>query len=256
MQKLKPSKDSRTAYDEKTGAVRSFFGPELVKRPPAWKEERVGGAVAVAVADGTDEFLETNKKLFHLENIHLDKKDTRQGSVMKSVRYQQQHNGIPVYAAQLVVSMNKSDGAITSTINQVDYELPDDLTAQKAHIAPAQVLARLHQQFDTRFEKIQLDQPVMFIYRHPEPQPQQEPFNISAIRSEMLALSRGVPGTVYLVWQVFMRTQNPNGSWEILVDAKTGDPVALFDRRRYLTPRGKIFWPDPIRSKQDDNLCG
>lgn len=70
MSKLQPTKDNRITYDKKTGAVRSFFGAELVKPLSAAKR----GLTLTAKAD---DFLKVNRQLFNLKNINLKKADIR-----------------------------------------------------------------------------------------------------------------------------------------------------------------------------------
>ncbi|MCX6674006.1 MAG: M36 family metallopeptidase [Methanothrix sp.] len=247
MSRLQPTKDSRTTYDEKTGAVRSFFGAELVAPVPEAKR-------SLAPVAKSDDFLEVNRGLFHLENISLRKDDMKEGSASQSMRYGQQHRGIPVYGAQLVIGLRKQDGAVTSAVNKIDYEIPDVLRPENARLNADDVIARMRQSFSKRFEGVEIITPELFIYRYAPPEIVQLPYEAPPIRNEMLSLSSGLGGQVYLVWQVLMDTKNPDGNWELLVDATNGELVTVKDRRRYATRKGNVFYPDPIRSSQNDNM--
>lgn len=247
MSNLQPTKDNRTTYDEKTGVVRIFFGAELVAPLPEAK--RVPTPTAKS-----DHFLKVNRALFKLENISLREAEVREGGAGQSVRYQQDHHGIPVYGAQLVVGLRKQDGAVTSAVNKIDYELPDALGPGNGRLSADEIVARMHRRFGEWFKGIEMKPPKQYVYRHAQPVPIQLPYNAPPIRGEMLSLGSGSGGQVYLVWQVMMDTKNPDGNWELLVNATNGEIVAVKDRRRYATCKGKVFWPDPVRSSQTDNL--
>jgi hypothetical protein len=248
MSKLHPSKDSRTTYDQKrTGVVRSFFGAELVE--PISKTKR-----ALAPASKSDHFLKVNRDLFNLDNISLKKGELREGSDSLSVSYGQEHHGVPVYGAQLVVGQRKADGTVTSSINALDYEIPATLTPQSASLKDAQAETAVRTRFESRFATLEIGTPTLYVYRHVADESIDLDLPLSAIRREMLRLGTGTPGQIYLVWQILMRTREPDGSWELLVDATNAGLVAIKDRRRYATPKADIFWPDPIRSKKDDSL--
>jgi hypothetical protein len=247
MSRLKPTKDNRTSYDKKTGAVRSIFGSELVEPVPEAKR-------GLTTEGKTDDFLEVNKDLFKLEGITLEKADVREGSATQSVRYEQKHQGIPVYGAQLVIGLRKQDTRITSAINKVDYEIPATLGPDSAALSADEAVDKVHERFDDRFGAIEIGTPTLFIYRHMPPETAQLPYDAPPIRDEMLGLGTGKARQAYLVWQVLMDTQDPDGNWELLVDAVNGDLVAVKDRRRYATRKGYIFWPDPVSSSQNDTI--
>jgi hypothetical protein len=247
MTRLNPSKDSRTTYDEKTGAVRSFFGSELVAPLPEAKR-------ALSATSKGEDFLEVNRDLFKLENITLQKADVSEGAHSRSVRYLQLHNDIPVYGAQFVVGQAKEEGTITSAVNNVDYSLPAALGSKKAKVSADQAVELIHKQFGNQFEVITLGQPTLYIYRHitaemPRPKGEERP-----IRKTMLEIGTGSVGKVYLAWQVLMDTKGPGGNWELFMDATNGKLLAVRDTRRYISRKGYVFWPDPIRSKQDSTL--
>lgn len=247
MSTLNPTQDSRTSYDEATGAVRSFFGAELVEPLPEAKR-------GLTMTEKVDDFLEVNRHLFKLENIILEKSESKEGAASQSVSYVQQHNGIPVYHAHLVVGQRKVDGIVTSAMNSVDYNLPETLSPDQVTVTAENVLEILHQRFDSQFAKVTFAPPTLFVYRH-KIVPEDEPQRINRpIRQTMLALATGESGRAYIVWQVFVDTQDPSGEWELLIDATNGAIVAVKDRRLSVTRKGFVFWPDPVRSRQDETL--
>ena len=250
MSRLRPTQDSRTRYDSKTGAVRSFFGTDLIERAV----ERELTAARKTTEEETDDFLSANKDLFKLENITLEKTDTPEGSATQSVKYEQKHQGIPVYGAQLVVGLRKQDGRITSAVNKVDYEIPDTLGPDSVHVSADEVIESLHERFDDPFSTLEMGTPKLYVYRHVAAETVEPPYGSPPIRDEMLGLGTGTEGEVYLVWQVLMDTREPGGNWELLVDATNGDLVTVKDRRFYATRKGYVFLPDPITSSQNDNL--
>ncbi len=250
MSRLQPTQDGRMSYDTETGAVRSFFGAELLEMPT----ERDLVTAEKTPSEKTDDFLRINEDLFRLENISLEKTGLQEGSAIQSVRYEQKHKGVPVYGAQLVVGLRKQDGRIISTVNDIDYDIPNTITPDNINLNSNQVVVTVNERFAARFENLELETPTLYIYRHVPDDSVELDLPLPPMRQEMLRLSTGTPGQVYLVWQVLMQTEEPNGSWELLVDATNGELVAVKDRRRYANRKGNIFWPDPIRSEQDDSL--
>lgn len=247
MSRLNPTKDSRTSYDEKSGAVRSFFGAELVEPLPEAKR-------ILKTEDKTDDFLEVNHDLFNLANISLRKSEVSEGAASESVRYQQEHQEIPVYGAELIVGIRKEDGAVVSAVSSVDYEIPSTLALDKVVLDDKKIIDIVRKTFEARFAHIEIRTPTLYVYRHVLDDSIELSQPLPAIRKEMLDLSTGTVSKVYLVWQVLMQTTTPSGNWELLVDSISGELVAVKDRRRYATPKADIFWPDPIRSKKDDSL--
>src|SRR5262245_2820048 len=135
MSRLKPTADDRTTYDPKNGAVRSFFGTELVSDAPT-------GARAVPAKDSSDkaqDFLAANKDLFQLDNISLKQVARREGAATESLRYVQEHDSIPVYDSELVVGVQKGD-KVASAVNKLDYEIPPDLVRGRVKVTADQAI--------------------------------------------------------------------------------------------------------------------
>ena len=233
------NKTDKIEYDEKSGAVRSFFGEELFEQPSNAALEKTTGSK-------TTSFLEMHKDLFKLNNIELVQTDKREGSATESVSYQQQHQGVPVYGARLVVGLRKADNLVTSSVNQVDYELPAGIRPEDARLSSQDAISAVRSVLGDRFAKIENAKPQLFVYRYSPPDTAEPPHGAPPIRKELLSLSTGEDGQVYLVWQVLIDTFEPNGNWEFLVDAKTGKIIVVKDRRSYATRKGFVFMPDPI----------
>ena len=190
MSRLLPTQDSRTRYDTKTGAVRSFFGTDLIEG----EVERELAVARKTTEEETNDFLNSNKDLFKLENITLEETDTREGSATQSVKYEQKHRGIPVYEAQLVVGLRKQDGRITSAVNKVDYEIPDTLGPDSVHVSAEEVIESLHERFDGLFSSLEMGTPKLYVYRHVASETVEPPHGSPPIRDEMLGLGTGTDG--------------------------------------------------------------
>src|ERR1700751_3920519 len=116
MARLKPTQEERTTYDSRKGAIRRFFGTDLVEYQPT-------GAAALSAKTSSEkarDFLAANKDLFQLENVTVKPADRREGGATESLRYLQEHDSIPVYGAELVVGMEKG-GKVASAVNKLDY---------------------------------------------------------------------------------------------------------------------------------------
>ncbi|MFA5815599.1 MAG: hypothetical protein WC865_08260 [Bacteroidales bacterium] len=216
MPRLMPSGDARTRYDETTGAVRSFFDPGLV-------EPTIGGNLSNAAI--SDEFLASNADLFNLEGINLILMEEKEGSSQTTCKYEQYHNNIPVYGAYINVTLRKTDSQVMSSVNKIDYDIPEDFGETLVRISSEDALEYMHEKYDPVYHDITHSEPRLFIYHQ------------------------------YLVWRIEMDTHDPKGFWELLINAVEPGFVEVFDRRRYYTSRpAKIFWPDPVTSSQNPDL--
>lgn len=216
MPRLQPSVDTRTRYDETTGAVRSFFNPRFVEPP-------IGGNLSNAAI--SDEFLASNMDLFNLDGIDLILVEEKEGSSQTTCKYEQYHNNVPVYGAYINVTLRKTDRQVMSSVNKIDYNIPADVRVALVKLSSKDALELMHKKYDLLCQGITHSEPRLFIYHQ------------------------------YLVWRIEMDTIDPKGYWGLLIDAVTGAFVAEFDRRRFYTSRpGKIFWPDPVTSSQNASL--
>ena len=249
MSRLKPTKDARTTYDSKNGAVRSFFGTELVDDPP------MGAAAfhAKAPAEKAGDFLSANKDLFQLDKVSVKETERREGASTESLRYSQEHDAIPVYGAELVVGLEKG-GKVASAVNQLDYEIPQKLTRDQVKLTADQAVGEAKKQLGAIAEKVVTGPPTLYIYRyHPRP-PVDTPRPDAAKQAKIEGLDTGKEGQAYLAWLVPADTDAPSGNWNVFVGAVNGEIISVRSRRRYAAVKGMVFMPDPITSSQNSGL--
>lgn len=252
MEKLRASDDSRVTYDTSNGAVRSFFGVDLVEPPPAADVARG----TRSAGDTTQAFLDDNKDAFKLDRVALAPVSERRGSATTAVTYRQQHNGIPVYGAKVVIGVEQATSRVASAVNEMDYELPaDDLSRDAVNLQADRAGELAQQQLSQIFGQVKTGQPTLYVYRctaSSVPEIQSRAAQTTVERAE--ALGRGEPGKVYLVWQVMADTTDPRGNWEVFIDARTGELIQVKDRRRYASVKGLVFLPDPVTTSGNPGL--
>lgn len=244
MATLKTTRDARTSFDKGSGAVRSFFGAELI---PA-KSKQVGTGKRAA-----DRFLKANEELFKLEKVKLAYDGARETLLFNTHQYFQVHNGIPVYQSRAQVTVRRRDSKIISSVNKLDYTLPAYLTPDNAKLGASEAVDFAKRQIDGKFGSIDSSEPKLVVYRHKEREVQ-EPYRVEALRAEMMAMGEAENDQAYLAWKVLVDTLEPRGHWEILVDAIGKTLLVVSDRRRFATLDAQVFWPDPITSSQDSTL--
>ncbi len=208
--------DSRTRYDEETGAVRSFFGSGLA-------EASSGDLLANSAV--SNDFLASNPDLFRLEGIDLVLSDEKDGGSQITCKYEQFHKNIPVYGAYVNVTLRKSDRQVISLINRVDYGirlLPEEPIAT---ISNSEALQFLHERYDPDFKEIICSEPELLFFHQ------------------------------LLAWQIGLDSDMPRSHLEVMISAMDGTIVAEIDRRRFYASRpAKIFWPDPVTSSKNSGL--
>lgn len=249
-QELTTTNDARFSYDEKTGAVRSFFGAELVGPSERLNLFDRNIKRKFDAVDEGREFLETNKDKFKLENISLEPRKVGEGRAVESVTFQQFHEDVPVYGAELVLGLRALDGHIMSGINNIDYEIPAEMHRREDFLSRKDAVGVLLHILELRFGKVVInrDQPRLFVYRHTsDPPDSQRPIDEKFLEQVELKAT-AEENELYWVWQVMVDTFKPNGNWEVLLDAVRGKIVAVFDRRRYATRQAYVFKPDPVTS--------
>src|SRR5262245_49895037 len=250
MQKLRATDDSRITYDEATGAVRSFFGADLVEPPPA------GAAAAERNAgEATRAFLDANRDAFKLDEVTLARAGERRGSASTAVTYVQQHDGIPVYRGKVVVGVEQASNRVASVVNHVDYAVPAELTRDAVRIPSEQVAGLVRTHLSQMFGHVKTGTPSLYIYRPEEttpPDTESQSMRAKVERAE--SLGNGEAGRAYLAWHAPADTTEPSGSWDVFVDARTGELIQVKDRRRYASAKGMVFFPDPITSSGDATL--
>src|SRR5262249_26715948 len=153
------------------GAVRSFFGADLVEYPPA------AGAAVLAAQPAEDKaatFLAANQDLFRLQNINLRPADRREGGATESLRFRQDHHDIPVYGGRPVGGRQRG-GRVASTVNKVDYGLAADLTRAQVRLTAEQGAAVVRQRLGGLFQDVATGAPTLYVYRHQPPPPADTP---------------------------------------------------------------------------------
>jgi len=255
-QKLTTTKDVRFSYDEKTGAIRSFFGAELVG-PPKELEFFASNVKRDFDAVGESrEFLDTNKEEFRLENISLKAMEVSAGRAIESVPFQQFHHGVPVYGAELVLGLRAIDGHIMSGVNKIDYEIPADMQPEEVLLTREDAADVVSRMLETKVRQLVLnrEQPQLFVYRHSTNPPDSKRPIAKKFLERVGLDATAVEDKLYWIWQVMVDTWEPDGNWEILLDAIRAEIVAVFDRRRYAMPKAYVFKPDPITSSANTGL--
>ena len=244
MSRLRTTQDPSVRLDATNGAVRSFFGTELIDE----------GAKPQGLAlnpSKSDDFLASNRGGFKLDGIELKEVGRRAGSATESVIYQQSHDGIPVYGAQLVVGLQKADGKVASAVNQIDYGLPPTLSAADVVTTAAQAASVARDGLRGLVGDVVVGAPSLFVYRRTTRSVRAG----STPESErILGLSRGQPDQAYVAWLVPTDTKEPNGNWDLFVDARSGIVVDVVSRRRDAPVKGFAFVPDPITTSRDPSL--
>jgi hypothetical protein len=140
------------------------------------------------------------------------------------VRFTQNFNGIPVYGADVVVSLNAGN-QVTMVVNnsRADVEAPATpaLSAEKA-VAIAQ----------------------NYLHAGAHPTGQADAAALTVFADEQ--------GAYHLAYRVTMTRENPAGDWEILVDALSGtvlqsrDMFVNYDEGQRINGHGYVYLSDPL----------
>lgn len=208
--------NSRTRYDEETGAVRSFFGSGLAE---------ASSGNLLSNSDIADEFLASNPDYFHLEGIDLVLSDEKDGGSQITCRYEQFHKNIPVYGAYLNVTIRKSDNQVVSSVNRVDYGIRILPGESSPTISKNDALQFLHDRYDPDMKDIVCSEPELSFFHQT------------------------------LVWRIGIDSDQPRRHLEIMINAMDGTIVAEIDRRRFYASRpAKVFFPDPVTSSRNSDL--
>jgi hypothetical protein len=160
---------------------------------------------------------------------------TREGEASTTVAFEQTYEGLPVYGSDVAVSINRQN-LVTFVMNGTKPVALPDVTPTVAQAdARARVLDHLRPS-----GSLQLDRRDLVVYH--------------------------AKGTSRLAWRFRMvSTVTPNGDWESLVDAKTGELFRVQDHSCYraaeqpLVPvngTATVFAPDPLSSAPGVPLYG
>ncbi len=247
MNKNFDKKDIRISFDEKNGAVRSFFGTDIYSN---FKQVKLSGNPRKAA----ESFLEANKEDFKFEDISYKYIGLREGSSVKTADFIQEIDGIPVYNSQISVSIRNTNSTVSSMMNKVDYSVEEFKSSGKKLLSEPEIIDSIKKSMGVKFKHIEFNKPVLYHYRHVPIQLNHPPKGDYSLLNEIHSLGKGSKGQVYLAWQVMADTDNPVGAWEILVNAENGEIIAVKNRVYYASVKARVFWPDPIRSSRNDSL--
>jgi hypothetical protein len=183
----------------------------------------------VAVLPGTPEamarqFLGDNAALLHLQDAGL--KDlvylwSRSGKAGTNVQFEQRIGGVPVYASVIVIHISPKN---LVTMVTSGYKSAARLDSVQPLIGAAQARDSVIQYLNA-----------------------QQPYRFDHTELNAYHTSSGT----HLVWHVQLVAAEPIGDWEGLIDAASGEMLAIHDRSSYDTSvpaQGNIFDPDPLSS--------
>ncbi|MES2682088.1 MAG: peptidase [Pseudomonadota bacterium] len=180
----------------------------------------------VPVSPGTPEamarqYLKQSVSQLHLLDATLGDLrfvSSRRSRAGTNVRFEQTYLGVPVYGSRLVVHISPKN-LVTQVQSgyKAHLKLASVLPLVAASQARAGLITRLKAQAPLRF-----DETVLNVYQ-------------------------GKTGT-HLVWRVRLMAAQPIGDWEALVDATSGETLAIWDRAAYA--RGSTFDPDPLATSR------
>lgn len=178
----------------------------------------------------------------------------------RSVRFTQDHHGLPVDATEVVVNLY-ADSRIHSVYSQYRYDIPPDLRPSAARVdavGARRVVARLTGMFKSR----EIGPPRLIVYphRHHELRPANRTARPPRARATFVRRVRArlgqppAPGGYSLAWEMRVQTRRPLGRWRVLVDAVSGRLLDVLDELAYATGRGTVFDPNPIVTSGDPGL--
>ena len=143
----------------------------------------------------------------HLNRLQL--RTHRNGQAGTTVRFLQMMDAVPVYNSEVTVNLDlEHTGRLV--FNGWKYGLPVLNTTPSLSRETARELAHDHIRVQGR---IQFDETKLWVYPH---------------------------GTPRLAWQVRVEPESPLGSWEVMVDAHTGEIFKATDQATYYHEKDKI----------------
>lgn len=167
------------------------------------------------------DYLSGNVEALHLNDAALGDLThvwTRSSKSGHNVHFEQRIAGVPVYAARIVVHLSPD--------NRASYVTSGYRPA--AQLASVQPLISAEQARAALVERLLA----------------QGPFNHDDVQLNAYHAA----GSTRLAWRVQLTPAKPAGSWEALVDAKSGEIFVLWDRAAYAS--GSVFDPDPLSSSR------
>ncbi|MGD8395019.1 MAG: FlgD immunoglobulin-like domain containing protein [Candidatus Eiseniibacteriota bacterium] len=148
----------------------------------------------------------------------------RRGPWGDHVEFQQAVGGVPVLDSDVVVTVRRADGRVTSVMSRYRPAGPADAAAPLVAPADAQLAA------------------AMALGATPVR---------SGRESIELAYRRNPDSrSLTLVYRVGLPAVTPLGDWEVLVSATSGAVLGLRDRAVHATGSGRVFDPDPLTTAE------
>ncbi len=171
-------------------------------------------------------FLSTQKQILHLNSAQTDlvTDDVMNVPGGSHVRFHQTFNGLPVYASDVVVSVNTRN-EITMVINNAQSDIEAPATAS-VNSAKALAIAREYLKTSDR------------------PTGQDD--------STTLMIFADQKSTYHLAYRITMTRELPAGDWEILVDAQDGtilqarDRFVNYEENQLVNGTGFVYLTDPL----------
>lgn len=213
---------------------RGIIPRAVVRVDDSGRAARVVGEINVDGAknakDAADKFLRENADKFKIEPL-VRSKDLKTGlrvtDEIESLTgthfvYTQFYSGLPVFDEHIKVSVNKNLQITNAGSN---------LEAVRA------TRGGFDKQLESRDDAIAAAVESVGGKVHPKLKPAAELGVISAAGNN--------PSRVY---RVTFQTVQPSGSWEVLVNAQTGEVVRKRDRAFYAKGKGRVFVPNPVVS--------
>lgn len=249
---------SRVTRDSENDAVRTWFDLSLAPMRKAPFTPR----------DLARQVLKENAELFSWQPDLPDLRDHRINSsaAAHSVRFVQEHRGVPVDASEVVVNI-RGDGRVYSIYNNYHYDIPAELEPEKIQVGAGEARATAERLLEG-YERHELSDPTLIVYRYHrvENHPPKPPAKPTGHREDFLAavathLSEATgddvgprEGRHFLAWDMTATTQEPHHAWRILVDAMTGRLIQVIDLFQYATGNGRVYDPNPIVTSGDTGL--
>jgi len=174
------------------------------------------------------QFLHENKIIFGLNSISdLKLLEVIESPGGKHIGFIQTYKDIPIYGSETVVSINAKNQISTVANGCLPVK---DLKSVMASLDKENAISKAKLKIKVN-EKTLTGEPKAELFIYPDSLYQ-----------------------MHLIWKVNFSASEPKGSWEILVDAITGDAFDYKDMRVYETGQGKVFRPDPITALYNTSL--
>lgn len=153
------------------------------------------------------------------EEAGLSIRATRSDSDFSVVRFTQHQQGLPVFGSDLAVSVDPA-GNVIFVANATVRGLTEVNTAEQVKSADALDLAKKY-------------------------------LGTAATRHETIekVIYQDADGSTHLAWHAtIIATDGLRGTWELIVDAHSGDVLRAEDTNAYVDGTAKVFFPDPLSS--------